>query len=233
MIQDTPISEQPVGKIIGREIAASVASLLLLPLGIRKSRKRTPRQKEQRTVVFVHGYLNNRAVFLPLYTYLRAFGVKQTLAFNYRPGAGVESAAIQLRQFLRRHVRGGRIDLICHSLGGVIARVYIQELGGHRRVDRCITLGTPHRGTYNSYWVPSAVGRDLRPDSALLKRLVGSRKKSEPVKFTSIVGGSDNIIIPRVFSADGEDVMHVPDVGHLGLLFSPSVFRAIAKRLGR
>jgi hypothetical protein len=48
-------------------------------------------------------------------------------------------------------------------LGGLVARVYLQQLGGARRVDHCITLATPHQGTYNSYWVASRVGRDLRP----------------------------------------------------------------------
>jgi len=44
------------------------------------------------------------------------------------------------------------------------------------------------------------------------------------------VAGSDNIVIPRVFAA-GDDLVYVPNLGHLGMLFSPSVFRAVARRL--
>jgi hypothetical protein len=43
--------------------------------------------------------------------------------------------------------------------------------------------------------------------------------------------GSDNIVIPRVFSAAEADVVHVPDLSHVGLLFSPTVFRAVYQRL--
>ncbi|MBI1859640.1 MAG: hypothetical protein HYR96_01820 [Deltaproteobacteria bacterium] len=218
-------------RIIAREVLATVAWGLLLPFGLTRSKRRTPRQKEQRTIVFVHGYVSNRASFLPLSLYLRGLGAKPILSFNYSSTLGVEQAAIELKDFLKARVRGGRIDLICHSLGGVIARVYVQDLGGVRRVDRCITLGTPHKGTYNSYWVASRIGRELRPDSDLIKRLFAEREKSGTVRYTSIVGESDNIIIPRESAVSSSDTVSIPEVGHVGLLFSPTAFQAIARRL--
>jgi triacylglycerol lipase len=230
-LKDFPITDERAARIVGRELLAFVAASLLYPFGLRSSVRRTPRRAEQRTIVLVHGYLANRGPLLPLAAYLRARGHKQILAYEYSGAAGIEQAAIGLRNFLRAHVRGGRIDLVCHSLGGLVARVYLQELGGARRVDHCVTLGTPHRGTYNAYWVTSRVGRELRPDSALLARLEASRGAAEGVRFASIVAGSDNIIIPRVFSST-DTVVHLPGLGHMGLLFSPTAFRAVAERLG-
>ena len=230
MIQDFPVSEQSPAKIVGRELLAFAASSLLFPFGFGRSKARTPRVKEQRTIVFIHGYLANRSSFFALQTYLKARGVGKVLSFSYSTDAGIEGAAIELRDFLQQHVRGGRIDLVCHSLGGVVARIYLQELGGARRVDRCVTLGTPHRGTYNAYWITSRVGRQLRPDSALMQRLEATRDAASRVRFTSVVGGSDNIIVPRVFSGH-DDVVHVPNLGHVGMLFSPTVFRTVADRL--
>ena len=125
---------------------------------------------------------------------------------------------------------GGRVDLVCHSLGGLVARVYLQQLGGARRVDQCITLGTPHRGTYNSYWVASRVGRELRPDSSLLARLEASTAQAERVRFLSVVAGSDNLVVPRVFAAH-EEVVRVPELGHVGMLFSHRVLHLVADRL--
>jgi pimeloyl-ACP methyl ester carboxylesterase len=206
------------------------AASLLFPFGLRASPRSTPRKPAQRTVVLVHGYLANRSTLLPAAGYLRWRGFRQILAFNYRSSEGVERGAIALRDYLRRHVRGGRIDLVCHSLGGLVARVYVQELGGARRVDHCITLATPHYGTYNSYWVASRVGRELRPDSPLLARLGASRHKAERVRFLSVVAGSDNLVLPRVFAAHEEEV-RIPDLGHMGLLFSPRALRVVADRL--
>jgi pimeloyl-ACP methyl ester carboxylesterase len=163
-------------------------------------------------------------------------GFDQVLTFNYRSSHGVERGARELREFLRKRVRGGRIDLVCHSLGGLVARVYLQELGGARRVDRCITLGTPHAGTYNAYWLTSRVGAELRPDSRVLTRLRKTRAAASRVRFTSIVAGSDNLVIPRVF-ARHERMVHVADLGHVAMLFSPTVLShvvdALAARGGR
>jgi pimeloyl-ACP methyl ester carboxylesterase len=232
MLEDFPSSRQPVWRLALQEAIAFAASGLLLPFGAAASRRRTPRRRDQRTVVLIHGYLSNRSLLFPLAGYLRLLGFEQVLTFNYPSTLGVERAARDLRDFLRRHVRGGRIDLVCHSLGGLVARSYLQELGGARRVDRCITLGTPHRGTYNSYWLSSRVGRELRPDSALLQRLRASRANASRVRFASIVAGADNLVIPRVF-ARHERVVHVPDLGHVAMLFSPRVLSLVAEALRR
>lgn len=227
MTKDFPPSDQSTWRLAGTELLAGVALGLSYPLGLRPSRRRTPRSAEQRTVVLIHGYLSNRSALLPLGQYLRFRGAGHVLAFDYCSTAGVVNGARLLKEYLRTHVRGGRIDLVAHSLGGLVARVYLQELGGARRVDRCVTLGTPHRGTYNAYWLTSQVGRELRPDSALLARLQASKENASGVRFTSIIGGSDNIVIPRVFAANEESIL-VPDLGHWGMLYSPRAFQAVA-----
>jgi len=230
-IEDFPPSQRPPSRLIAGELLACAASSLLFPFGIGASRKRTERRAEQRSTVLVHGYLGNRSAFFPLALYLKACGSAPLLSFSYSAANGIERAALELRDSLRRRVRGGRIDLVCHSLGGLIARTWLQLLGGARRVDRCIMLGAPESGTYNAYWLPSRIGRELRPGSPLLRRLEATRSAAASVRFSSIVAGSDNIVIPRVFSAAEGELVHVADVGHMGLLFSPTVFRAVYERL--
>jgi len=56
--------------------------------------------------------------------------------------------ANKLKELLDSPALAGRqIDILAHSMGGLIARIYIQELGGAKRVRRLITMGTPHRGS--------------------------------------------------------------------------------------
>lgn len=230
MLKDFPVSQRPLWRLMVQEALAYTASGLLFPFGLRGSQQTTARKSDLRTLVVVHGYLANRSAFMPLTAYLRYRGIKPIFAFNYDSSAGVERAAHQLREYLRRHVRGGRIDLVCHSLGGLVARVYLQDLGGHRRVDRCVTLATPHHGTYNSYWLPAAVGRQLRPDSPLISRLEATSQDSVGVRFLSVIAGSDTIVIPRIF-ASHEQTIHLADLGHISMLFSPRVFRLVASFL--
>ncbi|MFE1880133.1 esterase/lipase family protein [Streptomyces diastatochromogenes] len=40
-----------------------------------------------------------------------------------------------------------RVRLICHSMGGLVGRYYVECLGGAEVTRRLITLGTPHRGS--------------------------------------------------------------------------------------
>jgi hypothetical protein len=63
-----------------------------------------------------------------------SFGVdwRQTLAFNVD----------QLRDKIKRI---GKVNIIAHSHGGLIAREYLRKHGGEL-VDNFITLGTPHKG---------------------------------------------------------------------------------------
>ena len=42
---------------------------------------------------------------------------------------------------------GREVDILAHSMGGLVARIYIKDMGGANRVKRLITMGTPHRGS--------------------------------------------------------------------------------------
>ena len=44
-----------------------------------------------------------------------------------------------------------RVDLVAHSMGGLVARKYIQGSDYEWNIDQFITLGTPHRGSPKSY----------------------------------------------------------------------------------
>ncbi len=45
---------------------------------------------------------------------------------------------------------GSRVVFLCHSMGGLVARWYIQREGGAEVTSKLVTLGTPHRGALNS-----------------------------------------------------------------------------------
>ncbi len=50
------------------------------------------------------------------------------------------------------------------------------------------------------------------------------------MRFLSLVAGSDNLVVPRVF-ANHERVICVPDLGHISMLFSPRVLGMVADYL--
>lgn len=220
-----------VRRAIVREGLSFVAHGLMLPLGLRRPRHEPRRERDLRTLVFVHGLAANRSGFLPLQGYLRFNGFDRQLAFNYRSAGSIEAHALLLKQFLTEHVRGGRIDLITHSLGGLVARYYLQALGGARRVDRLITLGTPHHGSHAANFIPSRFVRQLLPEGPFIQHL-NALPVPEGLQVTSIAAGRDLLVQPVDSShCPFGEVVHFEDMGHVELLFRPLVMGEVLHRL--
>ena len=47
------------------------------------------------------------------------------------------------------------VDVLGFSMGGLISRFWIQELGGVNRVRRFLSVGSPHNGTLTAQLIPS------------------------------------------------------------------------------
>jgi pimeloyl-ACP methyl ester carboxylesterase len=203
----------------------------MLPFGLRRPRHEPRRDPDLHTIVFVHGLAANRSGFLPLQGFLRLHGYGRQYAFNYRSAGSIESHALQLKRTLDEQVRGGRIDLVAHSLGGLVARYYLQALGGARRVDRLITLGTPHQGSHAANFIPSAFVRQLLPEGPFIGHL-NALDPPEGVRVTSVVAGRDLLVQPVDSShCPFGEVVRFEQLGHVELLFRPLVMSEVLNRL--
>lgn len=56
-----------------------------------------------------------------------------------------------------------KVDIVAHSMGGLLARDYIDRYGSSQKIDRLLTAGTPHRGTPIAY--PALSAAELWMDS--------------------------------------------------------------------
>ena len=219
-----------VRSAIVRETLSFALHAVLYPVGSRRTPPERERRPDQRTLVFVHGLGATAGGFLPLHAWLRLRGHRRQVALNYG-GGSIEGMAVQLKRHLELGVGGGRIDLVTHSMGGLVARAYLQLLGGARRVDRLITLGTPHLGTHAANFIPSALVRQLLPESPFIRHL-NEQPPPEGLRVTSLVAGRDLLIQPvDAARCPFGDHVDFPDLGHVELLFRPEVFSEVAERL--
>ena len=214
-----------------RRAGVGVMHGALWGFGFLPSRHRPLRSKEIRTLVFLHGWGSNRSAFYPLQAYLAFCGYRRQLSINYPSRTSIEAIALGVKREIDRQVRGGRIDLICHSMGGLVARFYVQFLGGERRVDRLITLATPHQGTYLSAYLPSPLVAQLRPESALLRRLEAHPWPTQ-VEAHCLAAERDLVVLPSTSALlpFGQCTLF-DELGHGDILFSPRVFRKIQNTL--
>ncbi|MEU7280277.1 alpha/beta fold hydrolase [Streptomyces sp. NPDC045431] len=227
------------------ELAILACHLLLYPTGVAPERRRrvpVTAVGGRPPVVLLHGFIDNRSVFVLLRRSLVRSGrpPQHLESLNYSPlTCDLRTAAA----LLGRHVedlcsRTGHpeVDVVGHSLGGLIARYYVQRLGGDRRVRTLVTLGTPHAGTT---FAPLAgahpLVRQMRPGSSVLREL------SEPApqcrtRFVSFWSDLDQAMVPaetaclRHPDLIAENV-RVTGVGHLALPVHPAVAAAVRRVL--
>lgn len=91
------------------------------------------------------------------------------------------------------------VDVLGFSLGGVIARAWIQLLAGGGRTRRFISVGSPQHGSLLALPWPRrwlATVADLRPGSALLRRLNSDSAGLQQVECTSFWCLSDQMVVP-------------------------------------
>ncbi len=99
-------------------------------------------------VVFVHGLLGGRANFRTLRAHLTARGFRDFTTFSYAPRVDYQRLTPRLGEHVaavKRETGAERVDVVGHSLGGLIAR-HLIEMHGGRDVRRLVTLAAPYYG---------------------------------------------------------------------------------------
>ncbi|WP_329335621.1 alpha/beta fold hydrolase [Streptomyces sp. NBC_00663] len=240
-------------KATALELAILAGHLLLYPSGVTQERRSpaaplpAPRDgtaqlptETRPPVVLLHGFIDNRSVFVLLRRNLAQHGHRPIESLNYSPLTCDIRVAAEL---LGRHIEeicertgSSQVDVVGHSLGGLIARYYVQRLGGDLRVRTLVTLGTPHSGTRV---VPLAdahpIVRQMRPGSAVLEEL------SRPAPgcrthFVSFWSDLDHLMDPlETACIDHPDLLaqnvQVSGIGHLALPVHPAVATGIRQAL--
>ena len=92
------------------------------------------------------------------------------------------------------------VDVVGYSAGGVIARLWVRDLGGDALARRVVTLGSPHHGTELA-GVGSEVGcpeacLQLAPGSDLLRGLNAGDETPDGPVFVSVWTTDDETVTP-------------------------------------
>jgi triacylglycerol lipase len=186
-------------------------------------------------VVIVHGiYRDHRLMRRLRDAFLRAG--RRVFTPDLKPNNGsasINELAAQFGEFLEHQlVPGERCDVIGHSLGGMVARTYIQRHGGSVRVRRLVTLASPHHGTLMAWLRPGRVMCELRPGSAFLRDLASDVQQLATVQVTSYWTPFDAIIVPARSSElpIGRN-LRVNLLHHQALVTNPRLARELVKLL--
>jgi triacylglycerol lipase len=185
-------------------------------------------------LVLVHGFGGSRGDFLPMAWYLWTRGRKRSYRIQFDGGQTASHKAAALASFVRRVVEvtgEPQVEIVAHSLGGVITRMALVEHGIAPLVRTAITLGSPHGGTYPARYASTRNTLDLRPDSELVRRLHEAPWPDE-VRGFSFYSHSDLVVLPPESAAlEGTEQIDATPFTHYSYLVDPAGWAAVARAL--
>lgn len=234
--------------VTAKEIGANLRAVNLYPLGIiprREYGQPHPDYAENpRPILLVHGVVHNNSAFIPLRRYMEKQGWKNIFSLNYPTRHGsltkmIDALERRVEEILEM-THSNQIDIVGHSLGGLISRYYMSVGNGRGKINHLVTLGTPHKGTPLSkiLAIPFFGGlrTDLRSDS-YFTRLLNQTALPRHSKLTSIYSRhdfvtwpGDNCLVEGLPLANFQNI-EIESLGHLGLLYSEKSFAAVMESL--
>ncbi len=219
--------------LIAQETFFNVLTLLVIPFGLINPR-RHPRQRGETPILLLHGLFNNRASWFWFKRFLRKEGFNNIATINlsswHNEEVLTELVAKKVDE-LRHRLGVDKVHLVCHSMGGIIARNFIQLRGGAGKVDRCICLGSPHLGSKLTPFTLAPLGNVLIPGSQFLQRLTAAPAPTG-VRMTNIYTTKDNMILPNANTRlPWGEAVELDGMGHTGLIYRQAALRAVSTAL--
>jgi triacylglycerol lipase len=186
-------------------------------------------------VVLVNGFLDSGRTFNPLKERLqkRGFEVFVPKLLHVDGRGGLDLLAEHLKQDIdTRFGPDAPLNIVSFSMGGIVSRYYLQELGGAERCRNFITISTPHNGTKAAWAYPSLGAIQMRPGSPFLTELAASQGKLGDIRVTSYRTPMDLIILPPTSSVwDRAENLEYPVIAHPSMLTSHQVLNDVEQRL--
>ncbi len=203
------------------------------------------------SVLLLHGFFQTRNVWEVMEDRLRydgfgvfSFDLGGVFGLNTRRPSDLSEMVAEKIERICQRTGLKAFHIVGHSKGGLIAREYVQYLGGGPRVKSVITLGTPHHGTPTAALGLTLMGMgmlsrspwDLLPNSGYLKRLKADLFPND-VPLVSVHSRMDvvcpwwaSVLVPK----PGETSIKnrpIQGVGHTALTYDPGVYGVIRQEL--
>lgn len=186
-------------------------------------------------VLCVHGFHMTGACMWGIRRALERRGHPTAAVFLGLPYRSREVYGRSLERGLERLVatldEGGRVDLVAHSMGGLVSRLALARRPDlAARVRRIVTLGSPHHGTaflrtIRRGPVYEMMGRDV----PFLERLPVFADSAPQAEVITVATLHDLVVYPvETAHLAGAQQITLEEVGHIGLLAERLVHDVVA-----
>jgi triacylglycerol lipase len=186
-------------------------------------------------VLLIHGFLGTRG---SMYLLERRLVEDGLCVFSFNLGTfntrDIRRSAFLIHRKIERILAQtpvDKIDILGHSMGGLIGLYYVKKLGGHARVRKLIMMGTPANGTWVALagiltlglWSTSSW--QLLPRSRFLDELVAGPMPPDTEVHT-LAAARDWVCPLPSTRVRGATAVTVP-MGHSSLVVSAEVYKRL------
>jgi pimeloyl-ACP methyl ester carboxylesterase len=189
-------------------------------------------------VLLIHGYLATKGSLHLLERQLARRG-HVVMSFRFGPinlGDIRDSAGLVARKVESIIAQTGvsHVDIVGHSMGGLVGLYYVKRLGGRHRVRRLVLMGTPTQGTWSAllglFTAPLGLASlQLLPGSPFLQEL-SETPLPKGVDVVSIGALRDWLAPVASTAVEGVRSIALP-TGHSGLLVDEEVADTVDRLL--
>ena len=189
-------------------------------------------------IIFVHGLYHNHTGWYFYLHWFRRWGWSHVKAVNLR---GKFRSICEFTRILAEEVekvmaesQSDQVDLVGHSMGGLVIRSYLMENPARAKIRRVVTLGSPHGGSKLAVLGPGQAAKEMIPGSVFLQSLSQSVQIPQGGRFYSIYTIIDNMVLPNESTKltwDGVRNLDSGIVDHVGLVFSKHTARLVKECL--
>lgn len=177
-------------------------------------------------VVMVPGWFLPTAIWIPLSKQLKDRGYVNQVTVPHWPSFGdirdYAAAAAFRTQRIQEQTGAKKVEVIGHSMGGLVLRYFIKNLGGDKVASHYVSFGTPQHGTVIGKVWPCTSTDQMLPGSDFLTDLNAGDETPGPVKYTSIRTNTDEIVLSVTSPVlEGADNHLVPLAAHLEMVWDP------------
>ncbi len=225
---------------VGQDLAGGTHGLAYLRGLVRGNR--TPRQATfddldpaVPPVLLIHGFLGTRGSMYLLERRLIEDGFV-VVSFNIGTlnTRDIRRSAFLIHRKIERVLATSpwqKIDIIGHSMGGLIGLYLVKKLGGHKRVRKLVLMGTPVTGTWIALAGIATLGLwstsswQLLPKSRFLDELAQGPLPPD-VEIHTLAAARDWVVPLKRTRVPGASNVTVP-LGHSSLVVAEDVYRRL------
>lgn len=186
-------------------------------------------------IVLVHGIWDSGRVFRRMVAYLSKEG-HQCFTPDLLPANGADGLidlAHKLQTYIEERLETEDFALVGFSMGCLVSRYYLQQLGGLERVSHFFSISGPHRGTLAAHLWPGKAARDMRFNSQFLREMNAGISSLKQIHLQTYRTPFDLMIVPSSSSKlpkTNDRVAYA--ILHHQMLRQQTIFQDIAAALG-